>query len=337
MAEESWPLARQEVVGDREGALAWIEYALYRGAVGLGSRLPDGARRALAGALARLARAADRKRSDAARGFLDQALGPDLDPRRREELVLASWRHLIELALEDARFNERVLGPALLEHFEVELSPEAREVLERRTGGLFVVPHVGMWEAMPAVGAALGFRPAYVVSRPPRNAPLSRFAQATREARGYRLIHRHGAVDALVTVVEGGGYVGLMLDQRARGKTVLAPFFGREAHCERAIGVLARRLRKPVVFAACYRTGRPFHYRVAISRVLQPAELAGRSPEAIVAEINREMERMILAAPEQYFWLHDRYRKAPPAAAAGPSGRNDRDVTERKSPRGPMI
>src|SRR5687767_11535016 len=111
MVDEAWPLAPQEVAGDREGALAWIEYALYRGAVGLGSRLPDGARAALAGGLARACKALDRRRSDAARAFLRQAFGPQLDPRRREQLVLASWRHLIGLVLEDARFNERVLGP----------------------------------------------------------------------------------------------------------------------------------------------------------------------------------------------------------------------------------
>ncbi len=242
-----------------------------------------------------------------------QALGGPADTARNERLVLAAWRHLFELTLEDARFNAVVLGPRLLEHFEVEMCPAAREVLERKRGGLVIVPHVGMWEAMPAIFTALGFRPAYAVSRPPRNRPLSRHAQRERERRGYRLLHRHGAIESLTHVVQAGGYVGLMLDQRARGKTVLVPFFGRLAHCERAIAVLVRRLRKPVVFAACYRTATPFRYRATFPRVIQPEEFAGASPEAVASEINREQERMILAAPEQYFWLHDRYRNAPQA------------------------
>ncbi|MCC7012694.1 MAG: lysophospholipid acyltransferase family protein [Planctomycetes bacterium] len=317
MADLEWPVPAQPVLGDRDGALARAEYLLYRAAVGFVSHWPRPAQAAFVEVLARTAKALDARHSGAARGYVRQALGSRLDEAGVERTVLAAWKHLIGLTIEDARFNERVLGPELERHFDVELSADARRALDARSGGLFVVPHVGMWEAMPAIGAVLGFRPAYVVSRPPRNLPLSRFAQATREARGYRLIHRHGAIEGLMEVVEKGGWVGLMLDQRARGKTIVAPFFGRPAHCERSIPILVRRLKKPVVFGATYRTARPFHYRTVIDRVLWPEELSRLGPEAIASAINREMERQILVAPEQYFWLHDRYRKAPPLEASG--------------------
>jgi KDO2-lipid IV(A) lauroyltransferase len=319
MAEpaQKWPVPWEGVAGDRGGLMAQLEYAAFRGALWSGSRLPAAGQRALAGAIARLAKLVDARHTNAARGFIAQALGPRATGDERERLVLAAWRHLIELTLEDARFNDRVLGPQLLSHFEVVMPDDVKRALAMKRGGLVITPHVGMWEALPAVCAALGFAPAYVVSRPPRNRPLSRFAQATREARGYRLVHRHGAVAAITQVVAAGGWVGLMLDQRARGKTVLAPFFGRLAHCERGVAVLARRLRVPVVSAACYRTERPFHYRAEFPRVMWPEELARMDPEAIATEINRELERMILARPEQYFWLHDRYRKAPAAGDAG--------------------
>jgi lauroyl/myristoyl acyltransferase len=68
------------------------------------------------------------------------------------------------------------------------------------------------------------------------------------------------------------------------------------------------------VFGATYRTERPFHYRTVVDKVLWPEELSRLRPEEIASAINREMERQILVAPEQYFWLHDRYRKAPEAA-----------------------
>jgi lauroyl/myristoyl acyltransferase len=44
--------------------------------------------------------------------------------------------------------------------------------------------------------------------------------------------------------------------------------------------------------------------------VLQPRDFAGASPEEIATRINASLERLILARPEQYFWLHDRYRGA---------------------------
>jgi KDO2-lipid IV(A) lauroyltransferase len=297
------------VRGDRSGLRAWIEYLAYRGAAGLVGRLPDGARAAVAAGAGRLAHAIERRRSAVARSYLIQAFGAAMSESERERLILAAWRHLALVVMEGAAFNRRVLGSSLADHFDVDLSTDAGRVLAAGTGGFFVTPHVGMWEALPVIGATLGFRPAYVVSRPPRNRPLSRHAQVEREARGYRLVPRRGAVDDIKTAVTAGAWVGLMLDQRPWYKTVVAPFFGRPAHCERVVPILARRLGRPIVFGACYRTDRPFHYLAVIDRVLRPEEVAGLEPGVIAALINREMERLILRAPEQYLWFHDRYRR----------------------------
>lgn len=315
MAEHEWPLPWLEVAGDRGGALQYVQYLLYRGAVGTGSRLPLAGRKAMSLSLSAIARTFDRSRARAAREFVAQAY-PSLSEREREALVVGAWRHLIELVLEDARFNDVVIGSRICDHFELEITPEARAAAEAGRGGLIVVPHVGMWEALPALAPVVGFAPTYAVSRPPKNRYLARYAQQVREARGYRLIPRHGAIEHLIAAVEGGAWVGLMLDQRARGKTVLAPFFGRPAHCERSIAVLVRRLRRPVLFAAGYRTAEPFRYRAVFEAPLSVEELSAMNPEEIAGALNREMERLIRRAPEQYFWLHDRYRHAPELAGA---------------------
>jgi lauroyl/myristoyl acyltransferase len=53
---------------------------------------------------------------------------------------------------------------------------------------------------------------------------------------------------------------------------------------------------------------------VHIPTVIHPEELVGADPDAIVGRLNREFETRILEMPDQYFWLHDRYRDAGPAA-----------------------
>jgi KDO2-lipid IV(A) lauroyltransferase len=123
-----------------------------------------------------------------------------------------------------------------------------------------------------------------------------------------RLLPRRGAMEFAPAVVRGGGTLAMLLDQRARIKPVLAPFFGRESKCDRSASVLLRRLRAPLVFAACYRTSDPRRYRLVVPRVVQPEEVAGKSAEEVAALVNAELEKLILAAPEQYFWLHDRWR-----------------------------
>ncbi len=307
-----WPLPPQEVRGDRNGPLAWGQYGLLRGALALTQALPDSARGALVDGLARLGTRLERRHSDAARRFLTQAFGADLPLARREELVRAAWRMLFKNALDDALFARRVMKLAdPLSRCRAKLCDDAATVLESGRGGLFVTGHLGAWEAFMFLGPLLGIRPLYVVSRPPRNGPLSAFMQRTREERGIRLIHRHGAVRSVTRVLSSGGYVAMLVDQRARGRTVVAPFFGRAAHCERSVSVLLRRTRVPLMVAACFESERAFHYEVRVPRVFWPRELEALSPEETMAAINGELERMIVARPEQYFWLHDRYRRAP--------------------------
>ena len=307
------PLEWEPVHGERGGLGAWLEYVAYRGLVGALAALPISVQDKLAGGLARVAARLDKRHTASARAYLDQAFGGDLTDARRDELVLASYRHMILQTLRDRRFNARVLGPDMASHYDLHLCDAARELGANRQGFLVVTAHIGAWEALGSAAHVFGFDPGYVVSRPPKNRPLSVHFQRVREQRGMLLIHRKGAVKGITRVVEAGGCVALMLDQRAHGKTLLAPFFGRPAHCERSIAVLIRRLKVPVVFAAAYETGVPFQYEVHMPRVMQAEELAGMKPEQILTEINGELERMILARPEQYFWLHDRYRKAPPA------------------------
>jgi lauroyl/myristoyl acyltransferase len=146
--------------------------------------------------------------------------------------------------------------------------------------------------------------------------------QHSREARGLRVLPRRGAMQHAPTIIKAGGTLAMLLDQRARTRPVFAPFFGRLARCDRSAGVLLRRLRAPAVIGACYMEG-PWRWRVHFHDVLHPRDLAGKSPEEIATTINTVLERLIRAAPEQYFWLHDRYREAEPedlAAGANEAG-----------------
>lgn len=309
-AGETWPVPWEPVEGDRTGLIAHGTALGVRAAVAMLAALPWSLQRALARVLGRLGPLVDRRHAAAARRFVEAAY-PDLPHARRAELVARGFENLVWLSIEGVSFARSVAPERRPEQFDVALTPDVERVLAQGTGALLLSAHVGAWEYLPKVVSELGFRPFYVVSRPPRNQPLSRFAQRVREARGYRLLHRHGAAASIPKVIAAGGSVGLLVDQRARRKTIVAPFFGRPAHCERAVAVFARRLGVPLVFLACYRTDRRRRYQVEFPCVLWPDALARLSPAEITARINAELERMIRAHPEQYFWLHDRYRDAP--------------------------
>jgi len=303
--------------GDRNGPLEHLAYAIVRATVGGLVAMPSSLRGAVLGGLARVARRLDRRHADAARRFIEQALGPGVDPERCEALVLGSYRHLAEVALGVVQRHRRIAPERVLDHYELEATPDVERFIAAGPPAVFITGHIGDWEAGPLYWFQRGFRPAHLMAKPPRNRPLSIWMHRMRERGGCTMLSRYGGMREAVSVLAKGGVLGMLLDHRAVQKPVLAPFFGRLARCERSSGVLLRRARVPAIVFACYRTERLFYYRIVAPRVLWPEDLEGRSPEEVAALVNVELEGLIRAAPEQYYWLHDRFYKTPTEAEVG--------------------
>jgi len=307
---QDWPVPWQPVWGPQDGLGSRVTGALALGALGCAARLPQGVVSLLVGALARIAKFVDRRHSESARGFQRQALG-DMPRAEMEGRVLQAYRHFLRVSIDMARFERCVPPENTLEHFDIEWSEDARKVCESEGGCILLSCHQGSWEAAFSAVRWMGFDPAYGVAKPPQNRLLSVALQRQREARGVRVLARRGARRDAKKVIEAGGVVGMVLDQRARKRPLIAPFFGRPARCDRSAAVLLKRLRVPVVILACYVTERPLYYSLVFDQVLWPDELAEASLEGIVTRINQSFERLILAHPEQYFWLHDRFKDTP--------------------------
>ncbi|TAJ18637.1 MAG: hypothetical protein EPO68_07565 [Planctomycetota bacterium] len=308
----SWPSAWRANPGSRTGALARVECALVNAGLGGAARLPDGARALLLDALAFVAHKVDRRHTRAAREWIDQAFGPGLAEDELARRVRRAFRHLFRVTVDTHRAT-RVIEPARLrEHVEVVKTADVERVLAERRGALIASAHFGDWETMGAVLPWLGFDPLYAVSRPIRNRYLSLHAQAARERRGVRIVPRAGAMQEIPRILASGGHVVMLLDQRGRHRPVLAPFFGREAACERAPSVLARRSRCPILFATCAYGDAPLSWRLELGPVLWPEQTRRMDPVELATRINAELERRIRARPEQQLWVHDRYRARAP-------------------------
>jgi len=304
-----WPVPWTPVEGTRGGVFAWMEHLALRAAMTSMARLPGFLLTPMIGGLARLGRLVDKKHTSDARKFIRQALGDKLTQAELDEAVLQAYRHLIGITIRTEAWGRKISEDNWREHVTVEFSPEF-EALKGK-GSILVTPHLGDWEAAAALMPKLGYSPVYAIAKPPKNLPLSRHVQRSREARGVRMLPRRGGIQYAAQVVRGGGLLCLLIDQRGRGRNVLAPFFGRPSLCDRSAGVLLKRLKVPISIGAVYLTDKPYHFRVHAKTVLEPAEFASQSVEELITLINGELEGLILQAPEQYFWLHDRYRGAP--------------------------
>lgn len=295
--------------GRNAGALDYLLYLLFRAVLLVLVWAPLRIVNWLVIALAWLAKRVDRRHTRAARDFLRTAR-PELEGAALEAAVTEAYRHFFRVIVESQRLLERVPRERLAECFDIHYAPGTRELMQRGVGLIYYSAHIGNWEALTiAVQLASGHE-FHGVAKPVKNHFISRYVLAQRLARGVRMLPRRGAMIEAPRILKGGDGLGVLLDQRARVKPVIAPFFGRPARCDRTAGVLVRRLRVPLVPMVCYRTERSLRFRVEFGPVIAPEELNGKSPEEIATRLNGDLERMIRVAPEQYFWLHDRYRDA---------------------------
>jgi KDO2-lipid IV(A) lauroyltransferase len=187
---------------------------------------------------------------------------------------------------------------------------------------LMVAGHFGNWEMGGYALGVFGFR-THAIARALDNPHLDRFLKRFRQATGQSLIAKKDDFARLSAILAGGGKVAVLADQDAGPRGVFVNFFGRPASTHKAIALMAIEFNAPVLVLGVPRT-RPVPvrdgewrpaYRVVCADLIDPAEFAGR-PGAVAAITQRytvAVERMVREFPEQYFWLHRRWKTQPAA------------------------
>src|SRR5262245_12935962 len=125
---------------------------------------------------------------------------------------------------------------------------------------------------------------------------------------GVEMFDRADGFHGPIEVLRSGGIIGILADQHAGDHGLWTPFFGRLASTSTLPGLLAKRTGATVFAAAAY-TVKPGCWRMVItSRINSPND----SPDAITFKANKTIEEQIRHAPEDWFWVHNRWKTPKP-------------------------
>jgi KDO2-lipid IV(A) lauroyltransferase len=176
-----------------------------------------------------------------------------------------------------------------------------------------VTGHFGNFEALGHVCSFWGFR-TYTVARPLDNPYLHALVTRFRESMGQRILAKSHSAGQADEVLQTGGLLALLGDQHAGAKGCVIDFLGRPASCHKALALFALLNRAPIIVVTCQRAGRPMHFRMGLDALVDPAT---NPPEASSVEdltqwYNDALEARIRQVPEQYWWLHDRWKDLKP-------------------------
>jgi Kdo2-lipid IVA lauroyltransferase/acyltransferase len=120
-----------------------------------------------------------------------------------------------------------------------------------------------------------------------------------------QVLSRGSAAREIIKRLKAGEVVGLLPDQNADDAFI--PFFGKPAGTVLGPAVLHIKTKAPLLPSCCIRTG-PGTYKVIFFEPIR--QLENETAEELMTRINAVLEKMIRIAPEQYLWMHDRWRNA---------------------------
>lgn len=196
---------------------------------------------------------------------------------------------------------------------------ELRAELGNGRGAILFTGHFGNWEVGAAAIAARGI-PMHAVTKRLRNPLVDQRLGETRHRLGIQTISHGKAPRQVPRALRQGHVVGIVGDQDARASGLWIPFFGRDASTHRGPALFARRLGSPLFATFVTRLpGTPPRYRVHLDQVSVPetgdleADL-----QAATEVLHERLEAAIREHPEQYFWLHKRWKTPPPPEPSNP-------------------
>ncbi len=288
--------------------LDFVLYVLFRAGSAIAAALPLRFLFALGQFLGCCAWLVSRKYRHLAERNVAIAFGDEKSPRELHCLVRDHFRRLGANFLCSAKLTamppEEILRRVKVENIEA----MAREF---RAGVpvVLVISHLGTWELFAQLMPKfVGFVRNASVYQKLGNRFIDEHVRRTRSQTGLELFDRQAGFEPVIELLRSGGGVGVLSDQHAGDHGLWTPFFGRLASTSPLPALLAKRTRAAIIAAGVYTIG-PARWRLVFTeRFDQP----GGSVAELTSRINEIIEKQIRVAPEDWFWVHNRWKTPEP-------------------------
>ncbi len=255
---------------------------------------------------------------------------PEWTDEQVERVAEDAYRHLFSLAAEAIATPSRITAENWAHYIELGNVREGLRVMLDRPPCILVTAHSGNWEVIGYALGLLGFR-VHATYRPLDMRAADRWVREVRGARGLFLLDKFGAMRQAPGIMTRGEMLAFTADQNAGARGMFVPFFDRLTSTYKSIGLLAMQYNAPVVCGHAVRIGKhgtdvpeslddqTFRYRVHVEDVILPEHWAGQPDPLfyITSRYRHAIERMVIASPQQYLWMHRYWKARPPHEMAG--------------------
>ncbi|HZE58882.1 MAG TPA: lipopolysaccharide heptosyltransferase II [Chthoniobacterales bacterium] len=194
-------------------------------------------------------------------------------------------------------------------YVEAENADAVHKHLRARRPVIVLLSHIGNWEVTgPLVPHYFHYARVGTVYQKLRNRYLDRDVNRKRARTGAELFDRSEGFHKPIELLRSGGLIGILGDQHAGDHGLWTPFFGRLASTSPLSALLAKRTGAAVIALAVYTVG-PARWRLVFTPL---TDSTGLSVNSVTFEANEMIEQEIRRAPEDWFWVHNRWKTPKP-------------------------
>ncbi len=228
----------------------------------------------------------------------------------RKKIAYFSYLHFSVMILEFMKM-QKWSQQKVRSKFRLAETDKLLQVLKNGNGAILVSGHFGNWEV--AMGYLYTYRlRSTAIQQNQQNDLINQRMKSLHRQWGIHIVDTRGAVKNCEIALADGRIIALLGDQDAGHRGVFVPFFSRSAATHVGAAVLFLKTGAPLFLATCYRVSQQqFEFR--FQRInnsginLSPEDNINR----ITAQLMRQLEAAIKKHPEQYFWMHKRWKTVP--------------------------
>jgi lauroyl/myristoyl acyltransferase len=228
---------------------------------------------------------------------------PEISASRRKQLLKGVYTNMALTTCELYLKQEQ----QLISHFGLMDRRYLDAALSLGKGAIMATAHIGNWEAarlIPLFGI-----PFSVVIKQQHNPYFNDFNNAIRTRQGVTLIDFRNSLRDMLTKLKHNETVGILVDQNAGSSGLVLDFLGFPASHWRGVAKISLRYKVPIVPAFAIRT-KDGKIVVCIEPMIYHPELEDKEENypLILKEVNTAVEKYIRRYPEQWFWVHNRWK-----------------------------
>ena len=237
---------------------------------------------------------------------------PEKSQLERNQIALKMWQHLLLMVMEIAHAPRKIRPTTWRNYASLPNMPEVLQRLLDERPTVVISGHHGNFEMGGYLLAMHGF-PSYSVARPLDNSYIDRYVNHFRGLTGQYMLPKQGSGKQIALLLERGGMLVLLGDQYAGEGACWVNFFNRPASTHKAVAVFTLSGLAPTVVSSAVRRAGPLTIEMEIAGIVDPEEKEfeyGTIP-LMTEWYTKQLETLIRKTPEQYWWVHRRWKGQP--------------------------